>query len=337
MRTRILLLSAIVASACSSNPPAGDDAAVNPDANPIDATPNDATPPDGGASGWRTEPALPVALQEIAAVAYRGQVWVIGGFEGLDVVSTVRIFAPATGTWRTGPPLPAPRHHLAVAVHDGDLYALGGMETLAFAPLDTAWVLRADSDAWQDITPLPLTRGAGAAVTAGDRIVLVGGNEARGGLATQTLVYIPADDRWQLGAAIPSPREHLAAAAVDGAVWAVGGRRNSLSSNRTEVEIYDVDMDRWTDGPALPSARGGFTASRLGRRLIVVGGEEPGSALATVDAYDLDAGVWSALPTLNTARHGHGAVSLDGVLYIVGGGDAPNFAPVDVVESLRLP
>lgn len=344
MRTRILLLSAIVASACTTAGPSDGDASTIRDAGRIDSAvdASDAGAPDagrrdGGESGWRSEPPLPVALQELAAVAYRNEVWVVGGFEGLDVVATTRIYAPVTGTWREGPPLPAPRHHLALAVHDGDLYVFGGMETLAFAPLDTAWVLRDGSETWEDVAPLPETRGAGAAVTVGQRIALVGGNEARGGLAVRTLLYLPAEDRWQLGAAIPTEREHLAATDVDGQVWVVGGRRNSLSTNRTEIEIYDPEADVWSEGPTLPSARGGFTATRVGRRVVVVGGEEPGQALASVDAYDLDGAAWSPLPPLQTRRHGHGAATLGDVLYIVGGGDAPNFAPVDVVESVRVP
>ncbi|HJL15976.1 MAG TPA: kelch repeat-containing protein [Sandaracinaceae bacterium LLY-WYZ-13_1] len=287
----------------------------------------------GPAGGWRDEPALPLPVQEIAVVAHGGRIWLAGGFEGGDIVPTVRVFDPADGSWSEGPALPAPRHHMSLVSHGGDLYALGGMQTLRFEPLDTAWVLRAGADGWEPIASLPRDRGAAAAGAVGDRIVLAGGNGRRGTLAAETLLYDPVADAWTLGAAIPTEREHLAAEPFEGELWVFGGRENSLSTNRVEVEIYDPVADAWRDGPTMPTARGGFDVALLDGAVYAVGGEEPARALDSVDRLELAAGTWSAAPPVPTPRHGHGVVALAGRLWVIGGGDAPNFAPVDVVES----
>ncbi|RZO54904.1 MAG: protein kinase, partial [Sandaracinaceae bacterium] len=279
------------------------------------------------------DPALPVAIQEIAVEAHDGRIHVAGGIVEGAVVDTLHVFDPGAGVWSEGPTLPAPRHHMSLVSHACDLYALGGMETLSFAPLDTAWVLRAGADAWTDIAPLPVDRGAAAADAVGDVIVMVGGNESRGGLAQRTLVYDPARDAWRFGAPIPTEREHLAAVTVGAELFVLAGRRNSLSTNRTELEIYDPTADTWRSGPALPTARGGFDAALLDGVLYAVGGEQPDRALDSVDAFDVAAGTWSAAPPVPTPRHGHGVVALDGRIWVVGGADEPIFAAVDALES----
>ncbi|MEQ9081801.1 MAG: hypothetical protein RLP09_48490 [Sandaracinaceae bacterium] len=259
----------LLLAACGAAPPADEDARVPapdaalPDAAPPDSGLADASRPDAGASPWRDDPALPVAIQEIAVEAHDGRIHVAGGIVEGAVVDTLHVFDPGAGAWSAGPALPAPRHHMSLVSHAGDLYALGGMETLSFAPLDTAWVLRAGADAWTEIAPLPVDRGAAAADAVGDVIVMVGGNESRGGLAQRTLVYDPARDAWRFGAPIPTEREHLAAVTVGAELFVLAGRRNSLSTNRTELEIYDPTADTWRSGPALPTARGGSDAALL--------------------------------------------------------------------------
>ena len=254
----------LLLAACGADPVAVEDARVPAlDAALPDSGQDDASRPDAGASPWRDDPALPVPIQEIAVEAHDGRIHVAGGIVEGAVVDTLHVFDPGAGIWSEGPPLPAPRHHMSLVSHAGDLYALGGMETLSFAPLDTAWVLRAGADTWTEIAPLPVDRGAAAADAVGDVIVMVGGNESRGGLAQRTLVYDPARDAWRFGAPIPTEREHLAAVTVGAELFVLAGRRNSLSTNRTELEIYDPTADTGRSGPALPTARGGVDAARL--------------------------------------------------------------------------
>lgn len=301
----------------------------------VDAALVDAAPVDAGdGTGWRDEAATPVRIQEIAVEAHAGRIWVAGGFDArATVVATVRTYDPATRTWSTGPDLPAPRHHLVLVSHGGDLYALGGMQTVAFEPLDTAWVLRAGADAWAPIAPLLRDRGAAAAGSVGDVIVVVGGNETSGGLASETLIYDPARDAWSLGAPIPTPREHLAAVAVDAELYVLAGRRNSLGSARADLEIYDPVADTWRAGPELPYPRGGFDADLLEGAIYVVGGEEPMNVLRTVDRLDLATATWGPAPDTRVPHHGHGIAALDGRLYVIAGASTPAFGAIDAVES----
>lgn len=284
--------------------------------------------------GWRAEPALPVRVQEISAAVIDDRIWIAGGFEGTtSTVTSVRVFDPATGGWSDGPPLPSPRHHLMLVALDGDLYAIGGMSDLSFEPLETAWVLRGATGDWTPIAPLPEPRAAGVA-GAIDGVIYVAAGQTRGGvLADDTLVYDPVANDWSTAAPITTEREHLAGFVHDGELWAVGGRRISLSTNTDVVEIYDPVGDAWRAGPSLVMARGGFGAAVLDGVAYAIGGEQPDRALSEAESLALPGGAWTAIDPVPTPRHGHAVVAAAGRVYVIGGADEPIFAAVDAVES----
>ncbi len=289
--------------------------------------------PDAGSTGWRTEPPLPEAIQEITGAVHEGRLWIAGGFDAATAVTrAVRIFDPATETWSSGPELPAPRHHAMMVSTGAELFLFGGMATLAFEPLDTAWVLRSGASEWTPITSLPEDRASGVAALVGDRVVIAGGN-ARGGLARTTLIYDPAADDWEIGAEIPDRREHTSGFAHDGELWVVAGRRNSLETNRTTVDVYDPETDTWRSGPPIPTARGGHGVAVLDGVAYAVGGEQPDRALDSVEALDLATGEWRAVAPTITPHHGHVVLAAEGRIWVIGGGDRPIFAAVDAVES----
>ncbi|NIR35873.1 MAG: galactose oxidase, partial [Actinobacteria bacterium] len=63
-------------------------------------------------------------------------------------------------------------------------------------------------------------------------------------------VYDPATDSWSSRAPMSDPRHHLAAAALDGRIYAAAGRE--FGTNVGTLEIYDPDTDSWSGGPAVP-------------------------------------------------------------------------------------
>src|SRR5207245_10112485 len=113
------------------------------------------------------------------------------------------------------------------------------------------------------------------------KLVVVGGWGAGRRLTAASAIYDPATDRWHGAASIPTPRDHLAAAAARGLVYAIGGRPLNPDRNYDIVEAYDPASDRWTRRSAMPSRRGGLAAAGLGGAIHVMGGETPGPGFAT--------------------------------------------------------
>jgi N-acetylneuraminic acid mutarotase len=68
----------------------------------------------------------------------------------------------------------------------------------------------------------------------------------------------------------------LAAAAIDGRLYAVGGRIDgNYSRNLASNEAYDPATKRWEQRAPMPTARSGIAAAVLEGRAFVFGGEAP--------------------------------------------------------------
>jgi non-specific serine/threonine protein kinase len=134
----------------------------------------------------------------------------------------------------------------------------------------------------------------------------------------------------------PQPREHLGVVALEGRVYAVGGRSAGFDTNLAVVEVLDRGATRWRSLPAVPDARGGTGLAALPGRLVSVGGEETAGTIASAYLYDVERRRWRRLPDLPTPRHGLGVVAAGGAVYAIGGGPVPGLAVSAANERLRL-
>ncbi|HEV8661937.1 MAG TPA: galactose oxidase, partial [Candidatus Methylomirabilis sp.] len=147
--------------------------------------------------------------------------------------------------------------------------------------------------------------------------------------------YDPVADRWDRRASLPTGRDHLAAVAASGRLYAIGGRvGGSYARNLAVVEAYDPGADRWERRADLPTPRSGIAAALWLGQIVVMGGEAPSGTFATVEAYDPVTDRWAPGPPMPTARHGLGAAVLGPGLYAVAGGPTPGGSRSGVVEVL---
>jgi non-specific serine/threonine protein kinase len=199
-------------------------------------------------------------------------------------------------------------------------------------------LLNTDTGKWVDGPPLRHPRGAGGAAVVDDKIIVVGGRTGNPEqLVTQTEVYDGTS--WRDAADIPVPGDHLAVAADSSYLYAVGGRKFSVSSNVDAVERYDPKANHWTILTPSPQTVSGAGAAIVNGRLVVVGGEAPTSVSGTVQAYDLTAptATWTTLPSLTPGRHGLGVTAIGNTLYAVGGSTkAGHTASTNLVAALTF-
>ena len=119
-------------------------------------------------------------------------------------------------------------------------------------------------------------------------------------------------------------RDHLAAVAMTGRLYAVGGRIDgNYSRNLTANEAYDPATNRWEQRAPMPTARSGIAAAVLAGRMFVFGGEAPSGTFNQVEAYDSKGNGWSRYARMLTARHGLGAAAIAGRIYVISGGPTP--------------
>lgn len=286
-------------------------------------------------AAWKSAAPLPLARTEVAAATVRGEILVIGGIAE-DGTRTGRVdaYSPRLDRWRRLPDLPVPVDHAAAASVGGRLFVVGGY----VGPSGTSRLLRGgfeyEGGRWLALPEPPEARAASGAAIVNGRLQVVGG-VGPSGLATTMLVYDIGARTWSTGAG-PTPREHLAVAALGGRVFALGGRLSGLDTNLDLLESFSPRVARWRSLPPVPEARGGTGAVAVGGSLVSVGGEGPIETIGSVYAYSVAAGRWRRLADLPTPRHGLGMAAAAGRFYAIGGGPRPGLSVSDANEFLRL-
>jgi N-acetylneuraminic acid mutarotase len=135
---------------------------------------------------------------------------------------------------------------------------------------------------------------------------------------------------WTTFAAMPTPRQEVAAATLGGRVYVIGGFGQGAEPMPT-VEAYDPATNQWEPITPLPVSLHHAAAAVVGDRLFVVGGYTGGrvrwEATQTLFEYDPARASWATRAPMPTARGGHAVAVLGGRLHVVGGsGEAPTQA-----------
>jgi hypothetical protein len=112
---------------------------------------------------------------------------------------------------------------------------------------------------------------------------------------------------WQARPLLPTPRNHLGSAVVDGRIYVVGGQHGHYEADDQEqaVEVYDAGAEMWTPVAGLPVGRGHVMWSVVTYQghVIVAGGMTDGPVTsALVHAYDPLTDVWVRLANLPKPR-----------------------------------
>jgi len=68
-----------------------------------------------------------------------------------------------------------------------------------------------------------------------------------------------------LHTSMPTPRYGLAAAAVNGKIYAIGG--SSSGGPRSTVEVYDPGSNSWSTAASMPTARAGLAAAAVNGKI----------------------------------------------------------------------
>lgn len=282
---------------------------------------------------WHVHAAMPRPRTEVAVAAWRGRIYVIGGIDGFArTTSTVQVYDPATDTWTMGPPLPRAVHHAMAAAIGDRLYLVGGFSGVRFAASDRVFAF--DGSTWREVTPLPEPLGASGIAVLDGRIHVVSG-QGRAGNVTSHYEYDSGRDLWARRADLEVARDHVALAALNGKLYAIGGRLGGkISRNLAVVEVYDPRTDAWSRAASLVKARSGHTAAVLGGRLYVFGGEEPRATIRPVEVFDGRS--WSVATSLPTPRHGLGSAVHDRAIFVLSGGKRPALSVSGTNEALTI-
>ncbi len=133
---------------------------------------------------------------------------------------------------------------------------------------------------------------------------------------------------WTRKADMPTARQGVSIAVVDGIVYAIGDSEGLDAGDRdlSTVEAYDPATDMWTTKADIPTAKRQGGVCVADGRIYVFGGstedDYPFGITATVDVYDPATDIWTQSTDMPTPRAFHSASMAAGKIYLVGGVDA---------------
>ncbi len=175
------------------------------------------------------------------------------------------------------------------------------------------WFTRADlPTARQEILPGAL----------GDKIFVVGGWLATGGITDQVEYYDAVTDEWSSALPLPVDNHHCAVVGIDGLVYVIGGYINVFWPWRsTDVVLaYNPLTWEWTEKAPMIVGRGEHAVAVFDGKIYVTGGNDyDGNVVSVVEVYDPVADTWTQVADLPTPRHHHASAAVDSLIYVVGG------------------
>lgn len=314
--------------ACSSAP--APRPTVSPSASEASPSPSPpASPSPSPQPLQRVEPSLPAPIEETAAAAANGNLYVMGGFNAAGAsLDSVYVFDGEA--WHPGPRLPLPLDHPSAASFEGDVYIAGGHSNGG----DSARHFRLEGGGWHELAPMHFPRGGHTLVEAAGKLYAMGGNTARGNVVPIE-AYDPVANAWAVVGSLPQPRNHVMGFVLGASACAAGGR--SPTTNR--VDCIDGTQQLMLRPPNLPAATsGGGGVTFPGGDVVVAGGEDA-SETRIVDefVYAPPGAGWTSAGGMMSPRHGFELVIYEGRAWACGGGVAPGLHPVATCTSLGDP
>jgi N-acetylneuraminic acid mutarotase len=129
---------------------------------------------------------------------------------------------------------------------------------------------------------------------------------------------------WSVRADMPTGRHALAAAAVDGVVYVIGGRSSS-TSYETANEAYDPATNSWSARADMTTGRRHLAAAAVDRVIYAIGGQSSSTSYETAnEAYDPATNSWNTRVDMPTGRYVLAAAEVNGVIYAIGGRTSSN-------------
>ncbi len=297
---------------------------------------------------WQSLATFPGPYREATIVAAGQKVYMFTGQgTGYVPLGLVYEYDPAKNMWTEKNRMPLPSHHNAIVEYNGKVYFFGGFRApetgqLGWEPIDNSWEYDPKTDTWKALKPSPSKRGAGSVAVVNGKAYYMGGLAVHPGMKNATVnngfpnlprrsvttveEYDFASNSWRERNPMPTPRHHFVVAAVNGKIYALGGRQGFLSNSvgfTDAVEEYDPATDLWSAAKTrMPVAREAMAFGVYDGRLFVIGGGLRAAfssfeSVRAMDVYEPATDQWFTLPSVPAGREPIAAAVIGDTLYLL--------------------
>ena len=185
---------------------------------------------DPALNTWEVKKPMPTPRTQLEANVVNDRIYLIGGRTGgqYSTVTSNEVYDPVSESWTTKTGMLYPVTEYASTVIGSKIYVMGGQDEFNDPKnLDVNQIYDTKTDSWSFGTPIPTAVTSAACVSSvsfQSKIFLIGGELATGGSSTNIVqIYNSEKDTWSVGASMPTARFGIAVAAVDGAIYVIGG------------------------------------------------------------------------------------------------------------------
>jgi len=212
---------------------------------------------DPASNTWKLGADMPFAVGSAASCVLGQQIYIAGGIIGSTVANragtastnAVARYNPANNTWTIVASMPLARSGAGFGNDGKKFYVFGGREgkDITTNGTDTVQIYDPSRNIWAiPSTTLPQARvNLGKAIFFDGEFYLVGGETFNGtgavsGVYSRVDVYNPTANSWRIGTALPTARQGVATALINGRLYAIGGGTKSGTAGSVVSEVLNL-------------------------------------------------------------------------------------------------
>uniref|UniRef100_A0AAR5QJ18 BTB domain-containing protein n=1 Tax=Dendroctonus ponderosae TaxID=77166 RepID=A0AAR5QJ18_DENPD len=252
------------------------------------------------------DPTGPRAYHGTAVVGYN--IYVIGGFDGMDYFNSCRCFDAVQKAWKEIAPMHARRCYVSTAVLDDQIYAMGGYD--GHHRQNTAEKYDFKTNQWSLIAPMNMQRSDASACTLHGKIYITGGFNGQECMHSAE-VYDPELNQWSLIAPMRSRRSGVSCISYHNQLFVIGGF-NGIS-RMCSGEKYNPQTNTWAAIPDMYNPRSNFAIEVIDDMIFAIGGFNGVTTIYHVECYDEKTNEWYEATDMNIYRSALSACVIDGL------------------------
>ncbi|XP_054262535.1 kelch-like protein 10 isoform X2 [Macrosteles quadrilineatus] len=224
-------------------------------------------------------------------------IYVIGGFDGMENFNSCRCFNAVTKTWREIAPMHERRCYVSVVVLGDMLYAMGGYN--GHHRQNTVEKYDYRTNQWTVVAPMTVQRSDASATVFNGKIYITGGFDGRECLNTAE-VYDPATNMWAILPPMRSRRSGVSCIAYRGCIYVLGGFNGVSRMN--SVEKFNPSTNQWHAVPDMYTNRSNFAIEVIDDMIFAIGGFNGMTTIHQVECYDETTNSWYEATDMNVFR-----------------------------------
>ncbi|XP_063727443.1 kelch-like protein 12 [Symsagittifera roscoffensis] len=246
---------------------------------------------------WSLLPPLPTRRRYVSATQLGGQIYVIGGYDNANRLSSVSVLDCRVMQWKTVANMNVRRGLAGVVSYRDKIYVAGGFD--GSSRLSSMEVYDPNLDKWEMMPQMTIGREGSSLVVCADMIYCIGGYDGMTILRSVNR-FDPREGRWITVTPLSVGRSGAGVAVVDDMIYVCGGFDGS--QHLSGVECYNPRMDMWSSVANMHNARCYSSTAALEKKLYCAAGYDGATLLNSAERFDPLSNKWSPVAAMSTPR-----------------------------------